>query len=89
MRMLGQIVLCTLAIALRAPFTAQRLPFRNALTCVRSLIDFHLIAQYRSHTLETLNYMDQYLREFHESKQVFLEFRVYKATIAKAKDVTN
>jgi hypothetical protein len=86
MRMLGRIVLCALAVALRAPSASQRIPFRKALTCVRSIVDFHLMAQYKSHTAETLNYMDQYLRDFHDHKQVFLEFRAYKATVAKAKE---
>ena len=78
MRNLGRCVSGVLASALRDPDPAQQQPFKRALACVNSLVDFTLIAQYRSHTVETLNYMDGYLDEFHRTKDVFLEFRVSK-----------
>src|SRR5437868_7004559 len=49
-----------------------------------ALIDFSLMAQYQSHTPETLSYMKEYLRTFHQTKDVFLEFRTSKATRAGA-----
>ena len=42
------------------------------------------MAQYQSHTPKTLSYMKEYLRTFHQTKDVFLEFRTSKATRAEA-----
>jgi len=38
------------------------------------------VAQYRAHTDETLGYLDQYLYEFHQYKDVFKPFRISKKT---------
>ncbi|RPB03037.1 hypothetical protein L873DRAFT_1654530, partial [Choiromyces venosus 120613-1] len=75
MRNLGRCITVVLASALRNPDSSQQQPFKRALQCVCSLIDFSLMAQYRSHTPETLRYMEQYLRTFHETRDIFLEFR--------------
>ena len=42
------------------------------------------MAQYRSHTPETLEYMETYLLTFHRTKDIFLEFRTSKAIRAQA-----
>lgn len=84
MRMFGRIVLPAMAVALREPSPAQRGPFNRALECVRNLVDFHLMAQYRSHTTETLGFLDDYLKHFHDNKDVFLEFRQSKTSKRKA-----
>ena len=42
-----------------------------------------MMAQYRSHTDETMAHMEDYLGPFHQLKDVFLEFRVSKRTQAK------
>jgi len=47
-------------------------------------VDFTLIAQYRSHTPDTLSYMESNLQTFHRTKDIFLEFRTWKATHAQA-----
>jgi hypothetical protein len=86
MRNLGRCISGVLASALRNPNPAKQQMFKRALTCVNSLVDFSLMAQYRSHTPETLDYMDSYLDEFHRTKDVFLEFRVSKRTKAKANE---
>ena len=65
MRNLGRCLLGVLAAALAQPDQVQVAPFRRVLVCVRSLLDFSLMAQYRSHTPETLEYMNEYLRKFH------------------------
>ncbi|KAL0631427.1 hypothetical protein Q9L58_009707 [Maublancomyces gigas] len=62
--------------------------FGNALKCVRSFVDFHLMAQYKTHTAETLGYKDQYLRDFHQYRDVFQEFRAYNTTKKAVKDRT-
>ncbi|KAF8426776.1 hypothetical protein BGX38DRAFT_1106458, partial [Terfezia claveryi] len=58
-------------------FTAA-LQFNKGIFCVRSLTDFYLMTQYPSHTNETISYLRQYLRDFHETKDVFLRFRAGK-----------
>jgi len=78
MRNLGRCILGVLASALRRPTAVQQGPFQNALLCVWALVDFSLMAQYRSHTLDTLGYMERYLKDFHRYKQVFQEFRASK-----------
>ena len=42
------------------------------------------MAQYRSHTPDTLVYMERYLQTFHQTKNIILEFRTSKATRAEA-----
>lgn len=83
MRNFGRIILVASAVALSSPSAPQREVFAEALKCVRSLVDFHLIAQYRSHTAETLKYLDAYLKDFHAHKGVFLHFRESKTTKKK------
>jgi len=42
------------------------------------MTDFYLMTQYDSHTDKTVSYMQKYLREFHETKSVFLHYRAGK-----------
>jgi len=42
------------------------------------------MAQYRSHTPDTLSYMENYLQTFHRTKDIFLEFRTLQATRPQA-----
>ena len=84
MRNLGRCISAVLASALRNPDGSQQSSFKRALQCVSALIDFSLMAQYQSHTPETLSYMKEYLRTFHGTKDIFLEFRTSKATRAEA-----
>jgi len=70
-------------VALRQPGGAQAIPFKCPLICVRALVDFNMMPQYRSHTPDTIAYMEQYLDQFHRMKELFLEFRVTKRTQAK------
>lgn len=78
MRTLGRVVLPAFTAALRAPTEVQRFPFRAAIRCVVALVDFHLLAQYKTHTESTLRYMHDSLETFHKEKGIFLEFRVGK-----------
>ena len=84
MRNLGRCISAVLASALQNPDRSQQIPFKRALECVSALIDFSLMAQYRSHTRETLSYMEKYLQTFHRQKDIFLEFRTSKTTRAQA-----
>ena len=47
--------------------------------CIRGITDFCLIAQYRSHTSQTIAYIKKYLQEFHQFVHIFREFRATKA----------
>jgi len=84
MRNLGRCSLGVRAVALRQPDCTLVQPFRRALTCVRSLLDFTMMAQYRSHTPQTISYIEEYVTQFHETKDIFLEFRISKRTQEKA-----
>ncbi|KAF8415356.1 hypothetical protein BGX38DRAFT_1081411, partial [Terfezia claveryi] len=46
-----------------------------AIRCVRYIMDFCLIAQYRSHTPQTICYMNQYLRKFHNNLHMIQDVR--------------
>ncbi|KAG0641166.1 hypothetical protein HOY80DRAFT_863214, partial [Tuber brumale] len=70
MRNLVRVLLPCFATALCRPSTAERLIFTKALTCVRSIIDFMLMAQYQSHTVETIQYLERYLKAFHDPKDL-------------------
>jgi len=83
MRNLGCGILGVLAVALGQPGGAQAIHFKRALRCVSALVDFNMMAQYRSHTPDTIAYMEEYLDQFHRMKDIFLEFRVTKRTQAK------
>ncbi|KAI9876378.1 MAG: hypothetical protein M1823_007292, partial [Watsoniomyces obsoletus] len=81
MRNLGRVILAAVAASLGPPNAAQRRRFAMALRCVRALVDFHLMAQYHSHTQETLEYLERYVADFHSTKEVFQEFRASKKTV--------
>jgi len=84
MRNLGRCISAVLASALRNPYSSQYKDFKSALKCVSTQVDFTLMAQYRSHTPDTLSYMESYLQTFHRTKDIFLEIRTSKATRAQA-----
>jgi len=84
---MGHLSRCISAVsasALPNPDSSQYPDFKSALKCVTALVDFSLMAQYRSHTPDTLVYMKRYLQTFHRTKDIFLEFRTSKATCAEA-----
>jgi len=76
-------ILGVLAEALRQPQSSQVISFKHALGCVRVLVDFSMMTQYRSQTSDTIAYMEHYLDQFHSIKGIILEFRVTKRTLAK------
>jgi len=85
MRCVNWVLLACFAAAVRQTKEAPSLSVaaqsdcKIPIRCVRAITDFCLIAQYRSHTLETIVYMKKYLEEFHECMHVFQEFRAMKA----------
>ena len=50
---------------------------------MRALVDFSMMAQYRSHTSDIIAYMEDYLDQFSKMKGIFLKFLVTKRTLAK------
>ena len=46
---------------------------------MRAITDFCLMAQYRSHTPQTIGYVTPYLQEVHECMHMFCEFWASKA----------
>ena len=84
MRNLGRCISAVLGSALRNPDSSQYHDFQIALKCVSALVDFSLMAQYRSHTPDTLSYLERYLLTFHQTNYIFLEFCTSKATHAEA-----
>jgi len=84
MRNLSPCIPAVLASALRNPDSSQYQDFKSALKCVSALVDFTLMAQYHSHTPDTLSYMESYLQTFHRTKDIFLEFLTPQATQAQA-----
>ena len=75
MRTFGHVVLICLALALVDPTDSERRPFLGAIRCVRALVDFHLLAHFESHTLQTLDSLVSRLNAFYDGQDVFLEFR--------------
>ncbi|KAI0062769.1 hypothetical protein BV25DRAFT_1870210 [Artomyces pyxidatus] len=66
-------ILLGLVVDLRLPDNAS--PVR-VIRAVRALLDFLYLAQYESHTTETLRALNNALDQFHENKDVFTELGV-------------
>ena len=80
MKALGGVIVSVLAVTLLNPLVSQRIPFTEALLCVKNLVHFHLIAQYRYHTEATIQYMENSLEEIHHHNDVFSRFRAIIST---------
>ena len=62
-----------------APLLSTKVP--SAMYCARAIVDFILLAQYKTHDDETLRYLEQALYRIDKTKVVFKRFRpVNKAT---------
>jgi len=71
-------------VALGRPDSGKVQPFRHMLRTVRSPLDITMIVQYRSQTSETIDYIEEYVTRFQETKDIFLEYLVSKRMQAKA-----
>jgi len=80
----GPCISAILASALRNLDHSEYQDFKSALKCITALVEFTLMAQYRSHTPDTLSYIESYLQTFHWTKDIFLEFCTLKATRTQA-----
>jgi hypothetical protein len=88
MRSFSRIIHCCLAASLSYPFpttgSRQNWLFKKAISCTSALVDFSLVASYKSHDEETLKYLQQYLQAFHTHKDIFLQFRANRSARAAA-----
>ena len=90
MRGVNLVILASFTAALRQAGATRKLSAaahrdsKIAIHCARAITDFCLMAQYRSHTSQTLGYVDEYLRQSHELRHIFGEFRVGKADLEDA-----
>jgi len=80
MRNFSQNIYPAVAAALHNPLPRHRAVFQSALTCVRSLVHWSFVVQYRTHTTETLNYLADYSEAFYATKDIFTTYRTSKAT---------
>jgi len=58
---LGQMIVPVFAVTLLYPLASQRIPFTEALLCVKNFVYFHHMAQYEYHTEAMTEYMENYL----------------------------
>ena len=72
--------------ALQNPAPAEKAPFESAVECTCALVEFYMYCQYESHNEDTLNLMENALRRFHNTKGIFLQFRIGKRLAAEVKD---
>ena len=49
---------------------------RKVIRATHAILDFLYLAQYRSHSTETLDYLQDSLDEFHANKKIFLQLNV-------------
>ena len=59
---------------------SQRIPFTDALLCIKNLVYFHLMAQCQYHTEAMMEYMENYQEEFHRHNCVSSQFQGCKST---------
>jgi len=78
--MLGCMIVPVFMASLLNPLASHRIPFTEALLCVNSLVDFHLMAHYWYHTETTIEYMENYLSKLHSYKDVLSLFHASKST---------
>jgi len=63
-------ILGVLALALRQPGGEHVIPFKRALGCIRALVNFNMMAQYRSHMSDTIAYIEDYLDHISKKKRL-------------------
>jgi len=95
MRGLSQVILTCFTAALYDPITdtaslsaGAKADSKKAIRCVRYITDFCLMAQCSCHTLQTIEYIDEYLWKFHDNLHIFSEFRATKKDHQSAKQAS-
>jgi len=80
MEALGDEIVPLFGATLLNPSPRQRIPCIGTILCVNILVYFHLMAQYQYHTEATIEYMKNYLEEFHCHINTFNLFHARKST---------
>ena len=62
---------------------SQQQDVNIALGFVGALVHFSQVTEYRSDTPDSLAYIERYLQTFHQTKDIFPEFRTSKSTRAE------
>jgi len=75
MKSLRSVIIPLFAPTLSIDSASYRIPFTEALLCVKNIVYFHLMAQYQYHTEATIEYMENHVEEFHRQRDVFSRFR--------------
>ena len=81
MKALRHIIVLVFTITHLNALDSQRIPFTEALLCVKNLVYFHLITHYQYHTEATIKFMQNYWKNFHYHKDVFSQFFASKSTM--------
>ena len=81
---MGRILCVVLAVALDNSAPDEKALFRKVQRCVQVFIQFQLMVRYESHDDETLSMMDDYLKEFYVTVEVFKQFRSRKVAKKQA-----
>ena len=84
-KIMSRFLVAVLRCALRAPSASQRDVFKQAIECSRALVEFYFYSQYDSHDEQTLGLMSTALQGFHNSKDVFRQFRAGKRVTEEGK----
>jgi hypothetical protein len=88
MKALGRVIVPVFIATLLHPLVSQRIPFTVALLYIKNLVYFHLMTQYWYHIEATIQYMDNYLKDFQCRKDVFSRFHASKSTQKLSKTLT-
>jgi len=59
-----------------------------ASVCHAASLSDTLISQYKSHTNKTIQYLEHYVNDFHDHKDISKEYRNDRSTIRKVGEVT-
>jgi len=59
MQALGCVIVPVFTVTLLNPSASQKIPFTEALVCIKNLAYFHLMAQYWCHTEATIEYPEK------------------------------
>jgi len=54
--------------------------FQSAVTCFGTQVYWSVVLQYQPHTTETLNYLVDYIYQFHRKKDIFTAYMMSKFT---------
>lgn len=86
---LGRVIVPAFAATLEG-CTAEKKPyFYQAIACISSLIGFSMMVGMRFVWESDFEYMENYLKTFHDTKRIFLQFRVGTGARSKAKAARN